>query len=102
VLDKLSVDDFTPAVGQRFVADLDGTGSLDLELVKAATFEAGAAARDESGTRSPFNVQFRGPAEPILPQRIYRLENDHVGTLEIFLVPIGNDGSATSYEAVFA
>ena len=102
MLDKLTVDDFKPVVGERFALDLDGTGSLDLELAAARTYDADAPAVDESGTRSPFLVQFRGPGDLILPQRIYRVDNETVGTLEIFLVPIGNDGSATTYEAVFA
>lgn len=102
MLDKLTVDDFRPHVGQRFVLDLDGTGSLDLELVEAFTHEDGAAAVDDSGTRSPFTVQFAGPSEPIVAQRIYRIENERLGALEIFIVPIARDESATRYEAVFA
>jgi hypothetical protein len=102
VLDKLSVDDFSPAIGGRFVLALDGAEPIDLELVSARTHEDDAPALDESGTRSPFFLRFRGPGEPLLPQSIYRIENDHTGPLEIFLVPIANDGTATTYEAVFA
>ena len=51
----------------------------------------------ESGGRAPFSLVFeRGPSPP-LPQRIYRIEHEDVGTLEIFLVPIAID----RYEAVF-
>jgi len=102
VLDQLTIDDFRPRVGQRFVLDLDGAGTLDLELAEAFTHEAGAAAVDDSGTRSPFTVEFVGPSEPIVPQRIYRIENEQLGALEIFIVPIGRDESVTRYEAVFA
>jgi hypothetical protein len=52
---------------------------------------------------------FRGPLEPILPQGIYRLEHEHLGALELFIVPIGPNKNANSaegptamlYEAVF-
>ena len=102
MLDKLTVDAFKPAVGGQFVLALDGAEPIDLELVSARTYEDDAPAVDESGTRSPFFVRFRGPGEPLLPQSIYRIENHQTGALEIFLVPIGTDGSATTYEAVFA
>ena len=50
----------------------------------------------------PFSVYFRGPAQPVLPQAIYPLEHEVMGTLEIFIVPIGPDkDGAMRYEAVF-
>jgi hypothetical protein len=102
VLDQLTVDDFTPAVGQRFVIAFDDIGKIELELTEAQTHERDAPARDDAGTRSPFSAVFRGPADPILPQRVYRVEHDSLGPLEIFIVPIGRDASGTAYEAVFS
>ena len=102
MLDRLTVDDFRPALGQRFALDLDGHGSLDLELVDASAYGEDASAVDESGHRSPFRVEFRGPTEPVLPQRIYRLENEATGALEIFIVPVGATPDGTRYEAIFA
>jgi hypothetical protein len=37
----------------------------------------------------------------VLPQAIYQLEHDRMGTMDIFLVPIGPDGQGMGYEAVF-
>ena len=51
----------------------------------------------EPGGRAPFSVVFEGGPSPPLPQRIYRVEHDGLGALEIFLVPIAAD----RYEAVF-
>jgi hypothetical protein len=45
---------------------------------------------------------FRGPAEVVLPQKIYPLEHEALGKLEIFLVPIGPDEAGMCYEAVFS
>lgn len=102
MLDKLTIDDFRTRVGERFTLDLDGSGTLDLELTDAETHERDAGPVDASGSRSPFTIHFRGPGQPLLPQRIYRLENEALGTLELFIVPIAGDGSSTRYEAVFA
>ena len=44
---------------------------------------------------------FRGPGEPVLAQRIYPLDNQTLGRLEIFLVPIGPDDEGMRYQAVF-
>jgi hypothetical protein len=36
-----------------------------------------------------------------VPQGIYKLENEKLGALEIFLVPIGPDEKGMRYEAIF-
>jgi hypothetical protein len=48
-----------------------------------------------------FSLLFRGPLAPVLPQCIYRLTHDTLGSMEIFLVPVGPDGEGMQYEAVF-
>jgi hypothetical protein len=52
-------------------------------------------------SREQFSLHLRGPRTPALPQRIYRLEHAQLGALDLFLVPIGRDGSGMTYEAVF-
>ena len=102
MLDKLTVDDFKPAVGQPFQLSAEGAEPIEAELVDARTHEAEAPATADDGTRTPFTLTFRGPVEPVLPQQIYRVEHDSVGPLEIFLVPIGADQGGARYEAIFA
>jgi hypothetical protein len=101
MLDKLTFDDFRPVVGQTFALDVDGTGTLDLELLEARSIEPGAPAVDDSGHRTPFALDLRGPVDPILPQRMYRLENETVGALDLFIVPVGRTPAGTDYEAIF-
>ena len=48
-----------------------------------------------------FSLLFDGPAEYPLQQRIYRLEHDQLGQIELFLVPVGRDKEVFHYEAVF-
>lgn len=102
MLDTLTLDDFAPAVGEVFVLDDRQAGRLDLELLEARTIDAGAPASGSDGTRAPFSLLFRGPLEPALPQRIYRLEHEAVGALEIFIVPVARDASGVHYQAIFA
>jgi len=45
---------------------------------------------------------FRSGQAVILPQRIYRLQHAGLGTIDVFLVPIGRDVQGALYQAVFS
>jgi hypothetical protein len=99
-LAALAWTDFAACLKQRFRVPLGDAGqALELELVGADPLGSGDPA---PGRRRPFSLIFRGPPAPVLPQRIYRLENAAMGALEIFLVPIGPDAAGLRYEAIFS
>jgi hypothetical protein len=100
VLSGLTLARFESRLGDSFRIALENGQRIDVELVEAAA--SGAGATPPEGVREPFSIVFRGPFEPVLPQRIYLMEHDDLGSLEIFLVPIGPDKSGMRYEAVFA
>lgn len=93
-LEELTLVTFEPLVGDPFAIEA-GPQTLDLVLETATT------AGERPGGRDPFRLTFRGPWEPVLPQAIYALRHD-LGTLEIFIVPIGRDESGVLYEAIFS
>ena len=100
MLEALTLQSFAPHVGSVFLLpDAEGV-SLTLVEAKAATLVGDG--RRPPPPREPFTLLFRGPARPILPQRIHRLEHPALGTLEIFIVPVGPDGGGIGYEAVFS
>ena len=103
MLEALTAGTFEARIGSTFriVRDEGPALESELEAVEGGGGEPAAAAR-AAGLREPFSIVLRGPAEPLLPQRIYRLEHDELGPLELFLVPIGQDADGTRYEAVFA
>lgn len=103
MLETVTVDTFRPLLGSAFgiVVDESRRFEAELEAVEAAGAQAADAAR-AAGGREPFSIVFRGPVEPVLPQRIYRLEHSELGELELFLVPIAQAADGTRYEAVFA
>ena len=96
MLSHLTHADFTDRLHETFRIDL-GSSTLEVELIAAELL--GPA--PETGRREPFSVLFQGPKEPILPQQIYRLEHPQMGTLEVFLVPIGPNPKGQRYELVF-
>ena len=78
---------------------------MEVELADVTEYPVGAS----GAFRTPFSVLFHGPLEPVIPQGIYRLEHEKLGTLEFFIVPVGPTGTVGSaaadpamrYEAVF-
>jgi hypothetical protein len=102
VLDRMTAADFTPAIGQKFAIPAEDGGRVELDLVDARLHDPEADLVDASGARSPFTLEFRGPADLPLPQHIYRLEHPDFEPLEIFIVPVGRDGNGTTYEAIFS
>ena len=91
MLEDLTVDDFRPLQGHRFRITPDGAEAFEVELVDVTEIP-----RDPGG-RVPFSLVFEGGPNPPLEQRIYRVEHDKLGELDIFLVPIAVD----RYEAIF-
>ncbi len=57
--------------------------------------------RGKTPRRDPFSVYFLGPVSPILPQAMYTFRGEAQTFEKLFIVPIGQDGDATEYEAVF-
>jgi hypothetical protein len=92
-------DGFAAHEGTDFlVKAADGT-ELVLRLVKVRSLEHQANAPRPN----PFALEFEGPARPALDQGIHRLEHAQLGSLDIFLVPIGVDEyGGLLYEAVFS
>jgi hypothetical protein len=109
-LESLTAADFRGNQGTRFrlssgSAEVGAPASFEAELTDVTEYPATAV-----GTfRTPFSVLFHGPLEPVMPQGIYRVEHEHFGTLDLFLVPVGPNASGESgeaptamrYEAVF-
>ena len=96
-LDQLQSSDFSPYLKQSFSICLEGGEPIDLELVSVT--EAGPRSRPEA--RQPFSLHFLGPVSSrYLQQHIYSLEHRQMGTLDLFLVPLGPERGRMRYEAI--
>lgn len=93
----LTIEAFSPAVGETFKVGGEEGATVDLLLVEATPQDAGPHA-----PRPPFSLLFQGPADPFLPQATYRFQHGALGVLEIFIVPLGRDEHGSVYEAFFA
>ena len=100
MLESFTLQTFSEHLGSTFRIYPDSSNPLEVELI-SATGLGERPDRESPGRRQPFSIVFRGPGDVLLPQRIYRIEHDHIGTFELFLVPIGPDGKGLRYEAIF-
>ena len=85
---------FSGELDSRFRAQVGEGPEFDLFLVKVV-----------DGISSPmqeaFSLRFRAPVDAPAFQSIYRLSNEALGEMDLFLVPISKDDSGLYYEAVF-
>jgi hypothetical protein len=93
-LAALSIGDFTPHLEATF--DLQTAGGLvSLKLAKVDP------AGDSGRKGGAFSLIFVAPKGPWLPQAVYPVQHPTLGTLEIFLVPVGAAPGGNGYQAIF-
>ncbi len=91
MVEEITRDHFAACIPSEFQLADD---SLVLELTQVSELQI-------SGPFEIFSLTFKGPGDRLLPQRIYSLEHNELGKLDIFLVPISRDQGYFYYEAVF-
>jgi hypothetical protein len=94
MLDKLNYKIFSECLNSSFHIFHLGQALFTAELVTVAD-------KSTSPRMEQFSLVFRGPMTPVLAQGIRNMEHATLGKLQLFLVPIGPDGSGMCYEAVF-
>lgn len=90
---ELGLDEFKGREGEAFEL-LVGEESVPFTLTKVQ------ALRPSGREAGAFVLEWRGPADPVLPQSIYALRQGD-DLFEMFIVPTAKDGDGTRYEAVF-
>jgi hypothetical protein len=93
-LATLKLDDFEPYLNADFEMQLPA-GPVPLKLAKADP--AGASGR----AGGAFSLLFVAPTGPWLLQAIYPVKHPSLGTMEIFLVPVGPVPGGNGYHAAF-
>jgi hypothetical protein len=94
---ELTFDTFAARVGDSFRVDAGDGVTLELRLAAADSLGASPG----EGFRAPFALTFLGPTSPILPQRIYELKHDSLGSVALFVIPRQPDTAGGRYEVIF-
>lgn len=87
-------EEFVKNRNSRFLA-LIGQ-EVEVELMLSEVTE-----KKISKYQEQFSLFFIGKPENFLPQSIYKLKHDILGSFDLFLVPIGKDRHGFIYEAIF-
>ena len=94
-LDQLSAEDFEPLVGQSLAVAFPG-GTLDCEVAHLKRLPPHTLR-----VHPPFALLLRGARNQPLAQGIYELRHPLHGRLNVFMVPIGPNGTGLGYEITF-
>lgn len=87
---QLTCADFTPLVNTKFKVTLvaadpdDGTPAVETELELA---EANSSDNDQC---ERFSLIFQGGPDRLVPQGCYPMEAEGIGSMDIFIVPVGD------------
>ena len=93
-LAALRIDNFAPHRDAIFDTQTAG-GVVPLKLVKVDP------AGDSGRAGGAFSLIFVAPKGPWLQQAVYPVKHPVLGTLEIFLVPVGPMQDGNGYQAIF-
>ncbi|MBC8094268.1 MAG: hypothetical protein H7Y43_00515 [Akkermansiaceae bacterium] len=93
-LRELTVAYFKPLVNSRFVVNVRTDNAVTLKLVSARAIDVDPKGRS-------FSLQFTGPTDQFLAQRVHELRHDEIGTFEVFMVPHHSDSDVQHYEVLF-
>lgn len=96
--DELTEEVFAQHLNTKFYVPLDER-RVELELVSVI---GDKSSMDKIEGVERFSLYFLGPGDFYLPQRVYRMEHDAMGALDIFIVPVGVQDKRYQYEAVFS
>jgi hypothetical protein len=85
---------FTEYVGSQFDVLDDPSRTLGLTLTNVVEHM-------KTERQEVFSLFFHGPPDLFVPQGMHKLKHSHLGDLELFLVPVGQDKDGFQYEAAF-
>ena len=90
----LQKEAFAENLNTKFRIPQQSSSAAEIELVEVT--EARSTSRLQQ-----FSLFFRGPLESFLPQGTYHVEHERLGSLDLFIVPVGKEQDGFRYEAVF-
>ncbi|MEM7214393.1 MAG: hypothetical protein AAF423_02525 [Pseudomonadota bacterium] len=99
MLENLTPDNFSEILNENFVLRITDHEDMNFELLEVNRMPHG---RREGGS---FSLLFSTVSEPLLNQGVLPLTHEKLGTLQIFLVPVGplpDKPDSMSYEAIFS
>ncbi|WP_286265879.1 DUF6916 family protein [Thalassotalea atypica] len=95
-LSDIQMTDFSNIVNQPFRCLAPIEGEIELTEVVALNKQD-----DSRAKKAPFILVFHAPLEFPIQQDTYHLSHQELGTMAIFLVPVGKSEESVIFEATF-
>jgi hypothetical protein len=102
LLDRVTQSIFSKHLNSTFRVRLHSGEVLEARLADTSDRSSPSGGDSFPTARTPFSLLFKTAQGALPDQGIYRVEHDHLGTLDLFLVPVGFDNAGKVFEAVFA
>jgi hypothetical protein len=93
---QLTIDLFSDKVGQIWTVDEPQAPPIELTLIEVEPLRNYAKLK-----REPFSLIFTTRGNFVLPQRIYGLRHSTLGSMDLFIVPVGRIDDVTTYQSLF-
>ncbi|MEE9411954.1 MAG: hypothetical protein V3V22_02755 [Methylococcales bacterium] len=89
-------ENWSPCLNQSLSATSEDGDIVTLELLENNSL----GEKPEAGQEA-YSLIFRGPLQDFPQQGIMTLQHLAIGTVDVFMVPIGSDQHGMCYEAIF-
>ncbi len=76
----------------------DGVQTFELELYEVSELKT---SQTIARVQERFSAIFRGPHDHLLQDKIYQMEHERLGQLELFISPVEEDENYYYYQAIF-
>ena len=99
VIDLADIRDvsvFAEQIGTQFRVEIEPDHYVNAKLVEADAMKARTDG-EASRAREPFSLLFKVDGGVTLPQRTYQVRHETLGELPLFLVPVGDGISESSF-----
>jgi hypothetical protein len=108
-IEEVTKSAFADCLSQTFALRIGGEGEIKIRLAAVETLGPFAepsptlneTIQSGTGRRESFSLEFIAPGNWRGSQGIYSIQNEQLGELDVFLVPLGPDERGMRLEAVF-
>ena len=94
------METFEQRQGESFLVELEPSAAVELVLDSVTDLRRPGQKIPSGVRQEPFEMNFRGPLEPLLPQRLYTLKSKDAECITLFIVPLGPSEGSQWYNVV--
>ena len=91
---SLTHEEFSKNANTKFKVRVDDSTQVELDLIAVSDLKV-------YPQQEEFSLEFRGPLNAFLDQRVHNFTHDQMGEFELFIVPIKQDAEGFYYEVIF-